>query len=270
MGSPIVAIACSFERFELPGFGVLAHHAVFERYVDGPLSVIDAAPVLIPAVGRARGGAFAEAYVPLIDGLILPGGASHVAPELYGAPSAAVDPSGRDPDRDATVLPLIRASLRAGVPVLGICRGMQELNVALGGTLIPAVHDVPGRRDHRSRKDRSFPERYEAAHRLRVAAGGWLERELATAGLAADDLSVNSLHSQGVDRLGDGVVAEAWADDGTVEAVHVAKAPALALGVQWHLEWHAETPLHATLWRAFGRACEERARRAGRAGEGRP
>lgn len=263
MVSPIVALACSFERFELPGFGALAHHAVFERYIDGPLSVLDVSPVLIPAVGRGRGAAFANDYAASIDGLILPGGASHVAPALYGALGAPADPSSLDPDRDATTLPLIRASLRAGVPVLGICRGMQELNVALGGTLTPAVHDVPGRRDHRSRKDLPFHERYAAAHPLCVAPGGWLARELAEASLAADGLRVNSLHSQAVDRLGDGLVAEAWADDGTIEAIHVANAPALAFGVQWHVEWHAETPLHAALWRAFGQACAQRARQRG-------
>jgi putative glutamine amidotransferase len=259
MGSSVVAVACSYEPFELPGFGMLPHHAVYERYLDGLLELLDVSPILIPCVGRAHGvgaAAFAADCVSIVDGLLLPGGSSNIAPELYGgAPQAGGE---RDPDRDATVIPLVRAALRAGVPILGICRGMQELNVAVGGTLCRAVHELPGRRDHRSRRDRPFGERYGPAHPLRVAPGSWMERELLAAGLELDDLMVNSLHGQGVDRLGRRVVVEATADDGTIEAIRVEDAAALALGVQWHLEWHAATPLHASLLRAFGRACEQR------------
>lgn len=263
MRAPIIGIACGIETLELPGFGPLRHHAVFERYVEGLLAVVDAVPISILAVGRlGRAGAeeVARHHVRLLDGLVLPGAASHVAGELYGA--ADRDPSLRDPDRDATVMPLVRAALRVGVPILGICRGMQELNVALGGTLDPALHESPGRRDHRSRRDLPFAERYNPAHPLRVRPGGWIERELHAQGHTAEALRVSSLHTQGVDRLGQGVVAEAWADDGTVEAIRVEGAPALAVGVQWHIEWHVDTtPLHAILLGAFGRACAERAQR---------
>jgi putative glutamine amidotransferase len=259
--APVVAVACSLEQFELPGFGTLPHHAVYERYVD-VLTNLDVSPLLIPAVGRRHksdASSLASDYVPLLDGLVLPGGSANVDPELYGARDTDDDPSKRDPDRDATTLPLIRAALRAGVPILGICRGMQEMNVALGGTLIPSVHEVPGRRNHRSRKDRAFPDRYDAVHPLHIAPGSWMERELVASRVGTSGLSVNSLHGQGVDRLGHGIVAEAWADDGTIEAIRMADAPSLALGVQWHLEWHVETPLHAALLAAFGRACERRA-----------
>jgi putative glutamine amidotransferase len=265
--APVVAVACSLEQFELPGFGPLPHHAVYERYVDALLTKLDVSPLLIPAVGHRRtadAASWASDYVALLDGLVLPGGAANIDPALYGARDTGDDPSQRDPGRDATVLPLIRAALRAGVPILGICRGMQELNVALGGTLIPSVHEVPGRRDHRSRKERAFSDRYDAAHPLHVAPGSWMERELVASGVGTSGLSVNSLHGQGVDRLGHGIVVEAWADDGTAEAIRVVDAPSLAIGVQWHLEWHLDTPLHAALFAAFGRACEARAaQRAG-------
>lgn len=260
MGSPLVAIVCSLERFELQGFGILPHHAVYERYVEALIECSDVSPLLIPSLGlRARATAMAADCVSRIDGLLLPGGASNVAPELYGAHTPEVDTHERDHDRDATALTLIRACLSAGVPMLGICRGMQEINVALGGTLSPAVHELPGRRDHRSRKERPFAERYAPAHPVSVARGGWLEHELEASRVPTDDLTVNSLHGQAVDRLGQGVVAEASADDGTIEAIRVEEARALALGVQWHVEWHTHHPLHATVLKAFGNACQRRA-----------
>ena len=272
MRPPIIGIACAFKHLEIPGFGPLRYHAVYERYVEGILSRIDASPILVPAVGRmvrASAEALADQYASLLDGLFLPGAISNVGPELYGSDHVEPDPAKRDADRDATVMPLVRAALAAGVPILGACRGMQELNVALGGTLNPAIHETPGRRDHRSRKELPFLERYGPAHGLRVAPGGLIARELAARGHATDDLAVNSLHAQGVERLGHGVVADAWADDGTIEAIWVPGAPALALGVQWHIEWHAQTtPLHAALLDAFGRACTERA--ASRGSDPRP
>lgn len=270
MPAPIVGIACSFESLSLPGFGPLRHHAVYERYVEGLLARVEASPVLIPAVARMRSASaeeLARDYVTVLDGLLLPGAVSNVGMELYGEERAQQAAAERDPDRDATVMPLIRAALEEGVPIFGICRGMQELNVALGGTLNPALHETPGRRDHRSPKDRPLLERYGPAHGLRVRAGGWIEREANRCGLPIEGLRVNSLHGQGVEDLGHGVVAEAWADDGTIESIRVESAEALAVGVQWHVEWHVEvTRLHAILLESFGRACEARAvrRRAGR------
>lgn len=260
--NPVVGIVCSLEAFAVPGWGVLPHHAVYEQYVRGMLARLPISPILIPAVGGllvGGGEAYASSCMRFLDGLVLPGGGSHVDPTLYGA-RRDVGGGDRDLDRDATVMPLIRGALAAGVPLMGICRGMQELNVALGGSLIPAVHEGEGRRGHRTKKDVPFRDRYDVAHPLRVSTGGWLDRTLAAAGVPTGTLHVNSLHSQAVERLGDGVVAEAWADDDTVEAIRVEGVPALAFGVQWHLEWHVETPLHAALIEAFGRAVHERAR----------
>lgn len=260
---PVIGLLCSSEDMELPGFGRLRHHAVFERYVEGLVSIVDAVPMLIPAMGELPAER-AAAIVSRLDGVVLPGAATDVAPELYGAEPAPEASGQRDRARDGTALPLIRAALGSGVPLLGICRGMQELNVACGGTLLQAVHGRAGRRDHRSRRELPLARRYGPAHPLRLVAGGWIDRELASRGVDRDALLVSSLHGQAVERPGRSVVVEGWADDGTVEAIRVEGAPALAIGVQWHIEWHTETPLHAALLDAFGRACG--ARSAARSG----
>ncbi len=265
MGAPIIGILCSLESFEVSGCGSLRHHAIFSRYVDGLLGSVEASPIAIPAVGRksrAHAESLAADYVRIVDGLFFPGAASNVARHWYGGGPAEEDPTKHDPDRDATAIPLLRAALDAGVPILGTCRGMQELNVACGGTLTPAVHQTPGCRDHRSRKDLPFAERYGPAHPLHLKPGGWIEHEMAACGHPTSGLRVNSLHAQAVDRLGRGVVAEAWADDRTVEAIRVERGSGFAVGVQWHIEWHTETtPLHSTILRAFGCACAARAHR---------
>lgn len=255
----LLGVVCDLETVTLPGFGPLPHHVVFERYLEGLLAVVDAAPVLVPALARHRvvEGAVARRYLASLDGLVCPGGASNVHPARYGAPHAE---AATDVARDGTAIPLLALAVEAGVPVLGICRGMQELNVALGGTLAAAVHEIPGRRDHRSRRELPFEERYRPAHPLRVVAGGWLDRMCAHADVDARSLSVNSLHAQAVDTLGRGVVVEATADDGTVEMIRVEGSSALAIGVQWHLEWHvAEARLHRAILQAFGEACASRA-----------
>lgn len=262
MSSVIVGFACELQTLEFGDSGPLRHHTVYTRYLEGLQSVVATSPILIPAVGPTLSSPEFHAYASILDGLILPGGSSNLDPALYGSSLQENASPERDPARDSTTLPLIRACYDAGVPILGICRGMQELNVALGGTLLANVQALPNRRDHRSDKTLPLVERYGPAHALRVAAGSWLETTLNAAHIDVQLLQVNSLHSQCVDTLGRGVVAEAWADDTTVEAIRAANAPALTVGVQWHLEWHVEsTPLHATILRAFGNACKERKRR---------
>jgi putative glutamine amidotransferase len=259
---PVILISCSHEPFEISGFGVLPHHAVFERYVEAVVAAIDCTPLLLPAIGRPE---LAREYVDLADGAVLTGAASNVEPRHYGA-SCSEDPSKLDPLRDETTLPFIRAAVAAGLPLLGICRGMQELNVALGGTLHHRVHEVPGRADHRAPRDCALPDRYLPKHGLTVTEDSWLSRLLAAKGVGVDGLRVNSLHGQAVDALGRGVVVEATADDGTVEAIRAAGAPALALGVQWHPEWYLDrTPLNRAIFEELGRASWERlsARSAG-------
>lgn len=231
-------------------------HVVGDKYARAVSDGAGAMPLMIPALGTALD---MEDIAGRLDGLLITGSPSNVEPQRYGG-TPSEPGTLHDPDRDATTLPLIRAALEMGVPLLGICRGFQELNVALGGTLHQAVHDQPGYGNHREDKTAPLALQYGPSHSVRLAPGGVL------AGLSggAAEVQVNSLHAQGIDRLADGLIVEATAPDGLVEAVRVAGAPAFALAVQWHPEWRFwENPLSAALLRAFGAAAAERARRRG-------
>jgi putative glutamine amidotransferase len=167
-------------------------------------------------------------------------------------------PEMHDPDRDATTLPIIRAALERGLPVLAICRGIQELNVALGGTLHQEVHKVPGRMDHRAGSG-THEQRYAPKHA--VSLSGQVARML-----GRTSTTVNSLHGQAIDRLAPGLEVEATAPDGTIEAVRVTGVRGWAFGVQWHPEWRfAENEDSMALFRAFGEACRAHAAGARRA-----
>jgi putative glutamine amidotransferase len=171
-----------------------------------------------------------------------------VHPSHYGA-GESLTPDRHDPARDATTLPLIRAAVARGLPVLTICRGIQELNVAMGGTLLQNVHDLPGRHDHRGKGDGSIEVAYGPKHMVSVT--GALARIV-----GANQIMVNSLHGQAVDRPGDGLAVDAVADDGTIEAVSAPNAPGFVLGLQWHPEWRwAENPASVAIFRAFREAC---------------
>jgi putative glutamine amidotransferase len=222
-----------------------AFHGVNARY---PSAVIDAAgclPVLIPAVGSRI-----DVCVLLdrLNGLLLTGSPSNVHPSHYGAEPS--DPEIlHDPERDATTLPLIREAIRRDLPLLAICRGIQELNVALGGTLHQRVHEVPGRLNHRSRKD-SPDGPYGPAHSVILTADGLLTSLAGTA-----EIMVNSLHSQGIDRPAPGLRIEAVAPDGQIEAVSLPEAR-FVVGVQWHPEYKAlGDPFSSALFSAFAEAC---------------
>ena len=222
-----------------------AFHGVNERY---PSAVIDAAgclPVLIPAIGSK-----VDVCVLLdrLDGLLLTGSPSNVHPSHYGA-----EPSHpeilHDRERDATTLPLIREAVRRDLPILAICRGIQELNVALGGTLHQRVHEVPGRLNHRSPRD-SPDGPYGPAHSVMLTAGGLL-----TSLAGATEMMVNSLHSQGIDRPAPRLRVEAVAPDGQIEAVSLPGAR-FVVGVQWHPEYKAlGNPFSSALFSAFAEAC---------------
>jgi putative glutamine amidotransferase len=226
-------------------------HTVGEKYLTAITAGAGGTPVIVPALGEALD---LRALLDRVDGLVLTGSLSNVHPRRYGAePHPAAEPY--DEARDATTLPLIRAALEAGVPLLAICRGFQELNVALGGTLHAEVHALEGRADHRAPQEEDLDLRYGPRHPVRFVPGGAFER-IAGAG----EVWVNSLHRQGIDRLAAGLVAEGHAPDGTVEAVRVGNAPALALGVQWHPEYKAAAnPFSMKLYRAFGEAARRRA-----------
>ena len=240
--------------------GIHPHHAVGEKYINAIAHASGVFPVSIPAFGEGRDLAPLEGRFSLgsiierLDGLFLTGSPSNVMPQRYDGPDS-LPGTMHDEQRDCLTLPLICAAVDAGLPLFAVCRGIQELNVAFGGTLHQRIQEVPGMLDHRADKDKPRDEQFAPAHGIALAEGGLL------AGLAGRrEVMVNSVHSQGIDRLADGLVAEAWAPDGLGEAVRVAKASAFALAVQWHPEWRVhENPFSMALFEAFGDALRARA-----------
>ena len=240
---PHVAICCCL-RDVANG----AAHAVRERYVEALLEGAGTMPLLVPAV---PGKVDAKALFERVDGLVLTGSPSNVDPAHYGG-GAALDPHLADAARDGTTLPLIRAAVAMGVPVFGICRGIQEVNVALGGSLHQRLHELDGHFDHRSDKTVPSAERFCDAHDIRLRAGGLLQRIVG----GAERARINSLHAQGIDRLADPLVIEAQADDGTIEAVSLRNPGGFLLAIQWHPEYNVcENLLNLSIYRAFGEAC---------------
>ncbi|CAN5923369.1 gamma-glutamyl-gamma-aminobutyrate hydrolase family protein [soil metagenome] len=258
---PLVGITACLKENGRGGW----HHTVGEKYVRAAIHAVGALPVLIPALGLELGDtesgedrqAMTEALDRLLDaldGVLLTGSPSNVEPHHYGG-AASRTGTAHDAARDATTLPLIRHSIDRGVPLLAICRGLQEVNVALGGSLHQLVHEVEGRRDHRSPKSPDVDVNYAPAHAIDIAEGGLLQRLLGERRVV-----VNSLHAQGVDRLSPRARLEATAEDGQVEAFSVPDAPAFALALQWHPEHRAlENPVSMKLFDAFAAACRARA-----------
>jgi putative glutamine amidotransferase len=227
-------------------------HWVGEKYILAVSDAAGALPLLLPALGERLDAAD---VVARLDGLLLTGSRSNVEPHHYeGGPSAPG--TLHDAPRDELTLPLIRAAVAAAVPILAICRGIQELNVALGGTLHQRIHELEGRLDHRAPEGTADTRYAHRAHRVTLAPGGMLER---LAG--ASEVTVNSLHSQGIDRLTPALAVEATAPDGQIEAVRHADAP-FVVGVQWHPEYRVlENEFSRALFATFGAACACFARR---------
>jgi putative glutamine amidotransferase len=233
--------------------GAHPSHVVGEKYIAAVVDGAQALAVLLPALGERQKP---EDVLSHVDGLLFTGSYSNVEPQHYGGHASARG-TLHDPARDATTLPLMRAAIDAGIPVLAICRGFQEMNVVFGGTLHQSVHTVDGYADHRENKEDDLDVQYGPSHELHLVQGGLLQK---LAG-GASEARVNSLHGQGVERLGNGLTVEAHAPDGLIEAISVANARAFALGVQWHPEWkHANDALSTAIFRAFGAACRDRMR----------
>ena len=255
---PLIGISCCQKPFGI--FGT-PNHAASDSYVRVVRGPVSGTPVLLPAAGED----LSSELLPHLDGLILTGSRSNVWPGHYDGPAHA-EGTPEDHQRDATTLPLIRAAIDHGVPLLAICRGMQELNVALGGSLDQRIQDLPGRMDQSTPSDQPIPRvRTGKAHGVRIDTAGALAEVITLAARRAGRLAVNSLHNQGVQRLAPRLVAEAWAPDGTVEAVRVEGARSFALGVQWHPEYDWERDIDSrAIFEAFGRACADyRAARLG-------
>lgn len=245
MQQPIIGIPCDVKQI-----GLFPFHAVGEKYITAAVGGAGGVAILIPSLGDASQ---LRAIVNLVNGVLLPGSPSNVEPHHYqGEPSR--EGTLHDKARDATTLPLIDMLVAEGVPLLGICRGFQEINVAMGGELHQHVQEVPGLNDHREPDTQDVEHMYGPAHPVQLAEGSWLR-----GWLGCDTAMVNSIHQQGIKRLADGLAVEARAEDGLVEAYRFAKAPGFAYAVQWHPEWkYWDNKLSQAILKAFGDACRER------------
>jgi putative glutamine amidotransferase len=224
-------------------------HMVGEKYLQALIDGAGAVPFIIPVLAEHLDW---HDVIREIDGLFLTGSPSNVEPRHYGG-EPSTPGTWHDPHRDAATLPLARKALEIGMPLLAVCRGFQELNVVLGGTLHQKVHEVPGYKRHKENPEDPVEVQYAPAHDVTLVEGGLLH---ALAG--AVSMKVNSLHSQGVARLAEGVTVEAVADDGLIEAFRVDSAPGFALAVQWHPEWQVtRNSFSMAIFEAFGSACRE-------------
>jgi len=239
-----------------PIVGIIGnHHLINDEYpvhAGGTMNssaiaaVAGALPLIVPAD---------PAYVSVpelveaCDGFLFTGGRPNVHPEEYGEPATEAH-GAFDRARDAIALELIRACVDSGQPILGICRGFQEFNVALGGTLHPEIRELPGRMNHRMPPDGTLEEKFELRHEVHFAAGGVFHRLM-----EAETVLTNTLHGQGIAMAAPRMLVDGRADDGTPEAAYVRDAPGFALAVQWHPEWNADTdPVSRKLFGAFGGA----------------
>lgn len=236
---PVVLVpACNKPLGEHP------FHVAGKKYVDA-VRLAGALPLVVPRAELDE----LDPLLDLADGVLLTGSVSNVDPSHFDQP--VLNPAlPLDPARDAWTLPLIPKVIARGMPLFAICRGAQEANVALGGTLHQAVHDVGPFNDHRADYAQPVHVQYGVSHPVHVAPGGLLQSIL-----QRDEVGVNSVHGQGLDRLAPGLRVEATAPDGLVEAFSVDGAPGFVLAVQWHPEWRAaDNPVSVQLFKAFGQA----------------
>ena len=245
-----------------PVVGIIGnHHLINEEYsahAGGAMNseavsqVSDCLPLLIPADPRLVS---VEELLEACDGFLLTGGRPNVHPEEYGETWTEAH-GAHDRARDAIALPLVRACVERGQPVFGICRGFQEVNVAMGGTLYPEIRDLPGRMNHRMPPDGTLEEKFALRHKVTLTEGGVFHRLF-----GAPEVMTNTLHGQGIKDAGKRIVIEGRAPDGTPEAIYVEGAPGFTLSVQWHPEWDAASdPVSRPLFEAFGTACRTWAR----------
>ncbi|NGN44000.1 gamma-glutamyl-gamma-aminobutyrate hydrolase family protein [Mesorhizobium sp. CGMCC 1.15528] len=246
MHQPLVAISTDVRQFDN-----YTWHAAPKQYLEAAISGAGVFPVLVPNFGDRLD---LDQLLASVDGVMITGSKSNVHPSLYGGDASEAN-GPYDPDRDATTLPLIRKAIEYGVPLLAICRGIQEMNVALGGTLATELQEREGSLDHRAPVSDIQDERFAIRQNVTIKPGSCL------AGIfGPGDIMVNSVHRQGVDRLGSRLQLEAVAEDGTVEAVSAKDARAFAVGVQWHPEyWVQSDSVSARIFKAFGDAVRQHA-----------
>lgn len=245
MPSPIVIVpACTSQ------IGNHSFHVAQMKYVDAVVKGANCLPLVLPALGNATD---LDTVLAIADGLMLTGAYSNVHPSHYQ--QEVHNPAlPQDAARDATTLPLIRAALQRGIPIFAVCRGFQEVNVALGGSLHQAVQEVDGMFDHRENKSQTLEQQYAPAHQISLTPDG----EMAQILEGALQLQVNSLHGQGIAELAPGLQVEARADDGLIEAYSFGRDGSFALAVQWHPEWDLmNNPASIKIFQAFGLACRD-------------
>ncbi|HFB65894.1 MAG TPA: gamma-glutamyl-gamma-aminobutyrate hydrolase family protein [Aeromonadales bacterium] len=253
---PLVGIPCDVNQIGLHTF-----HCVGEKYINAVVHGAGVCPVLIPAHGPGQDlkemdqQSMIHSLLANLKGLFLAGSPSNVHPEFYSK-NNSLTPDQHDLQRDITTLALINGAIKQKMPVLAVCRGMQEVNVALGGTLHQCVHDVTGLNDHRENKQLNRAGQYADSHRVKLFKGGILQQLS-----HKKSIMVNSLHGQGIDQLASLLDAEALAPDGLIEAFSYTDKSQFLLGVQWHPEWQFEqNELSLALFKAFGQAVKEYAR----------
>ncbi|MDP1697875.1 MAG: gamma-glutamyl-gamma-aminobutyrate hydrolase family protein [Xanthomonadaceae bacterium] len=230
--------------------GVHPFHCVGEKYISAAVVGAEALPVLLPSLQPALDWA---QLLDRLDGLIFTGAPSNIEPQHYSDESS-YEGNLHDPARDANTLGLVRLAIAHKLPILALCRGFQEVNVALGGSLYQKVHEQPGFNDHRENKDDPLDQQYAPSHLVHLAEGGVL-RQLA----GSDSVMVNSLHGQGIRTLAPGLAVEATAPDGLIEAIRLDRADTFVLAVQWHPEWKvALNPFYLAIFHAFADACRQR------------
>ena len=254
MTKPKILIICDVKVIEDYPF-----HMVGEKYINAVAQAAKANPLLMPAWGAGLDMEAIEydldTLLPLIDGLCLPGSVTNVHPQQYGQ-ELLIEEFELDNQRDTTALPLIRACIDAKIPLLAICRGFQELNIALGGSLHQSVAELPGYRNHSWDDEKTRDEQYLPSHKLKIFEGGLLHQIV-----GQTQIDVNSLHQQGIEQLARPLHADAVSEDGLIEA---ASLPGhFVLGVQWHPEWYTDTDnISRDIFCAFGEAarlrCEAR------------
>lgn len=225
--------------------------AVGEKYVRAIIDAQVGVPLLIPSLDPPLE---LDALLPQFDGILLTGSPSNIEPHHY-SDEPSWEGNLHDPHRDATTLSLVHVAVRHRIPLLAVCRGLQEVNVAFGGTLLQKVHETVGHHDHREDKTQPLDVQYAPAHAVALTPGGVLH-EISGAG----SVMVNSLHGQGIGRLGEGLAVEARAPDGLIEAVRLASDDTFLLAVQWHPEWKVrENPFYLGIFERFAQAVRARA-----------
>lgn len=243
MTRPIIGIVADIKMH-----GQWPFHSVGDKYVRAVHHAVGDV-MLLPALGDQ---AAIARLLPQLDGLFLTGSMSNIEPARYGEPPARTG-TLHDPDRDATTLPLIQTVVEIGLPLFGVCRGFQEINVAYGGTLHQHIQEIDGKLDHREPPEGDIPTLYADAHEAFLKPDSLLKQWLN----GTDSVIINSLHQQGVKDLGQGLSVEATAPDGIIEAFRIDAARYFGYAVQWHPEWqYDQKPASIALFAAFRQACE--------------